>query len=388
MLSSFPPQTQGIQSYAGPLAAALGHLGPLTAIGFRNMYPPLLFPGVQHAFDPTWPAPAAPGLDLRLVLRWYHPAGWWWHAHRTACDVFHAQWWSLPLFPVTAIFVRTMRRRGVPIVLTLHNVAPHEPAPRFEHATAWLCRHADHIFVHGRVNREQAIARYAVPPNRVESIRFGIAGPDTAATPGDAAASRERLGLPQGVPLLLFFGIIRTYKGLHDLIEAFARVSTRHPEAHLVIAGKPWEPWQPYADRIRAHGLDRRVITRLDYIPQAEVAHYYCACDAAALPYTHFDAQSAVGMHSLAHNLPTVLSQTGALPEWVDNDPQWLTPPGNPAALAERLDAILQDRKAACAAFRQVADRVRIEASWQRVAAVHHDCYARLARGTYPATRF
>ena len=373
MLGSFPPQTQGVQSYCGPLAEALGHVAPLTAIGFKRMYPPLVFPGVQQPLDPTWPAPTAPQLDLRLALTWYNPAAWCWHAARTPCDVFHAQWWSLPLFPVTATFVATMRRRGKPIVLTLHNVVPHEPAPRFERATEWLCNRADRIFVHGARNREQAMERYGLPASRVVTVPFGASPPPPITdTPAEA---RARLGLPAYAPLILFFGIIRPYKGLHDLIEAFASIARAHPAARLVIAGKPWEDWAPYAERIRARGLEERVITRLEFVPQDEVQLYYRACDANAIPYTHFDAQSGVGTLSLAHAIPTVVTRTGALPDWVDNQPEWVVPPEDPVALGDALGAILSDLPAKRAAFEALAARMRETTSWGHVAETHLEVY-------------
>jgi len=379
MLGSFPPQTQGVQSYCGPLAAALGQHAPVIAIGHQRMYPPYLFPGVQRPLDPTWPAPEAPMLDVRLPLLWFNPAGWLWHAARTPCDVFHAQWWSLPLFPVTATFVAIMRRRGKPIVLTLHNVAPHEPAPRFEKATAWLCRRADRILVHGELNREQAIERYGVPAERIQTVPF--CAPPVQHMPGGAAETqaeaRARIGLPAEGPLILFFGIIRPYKGVHDLIEAFGRIAGEHPDARLVIAGKPWEDWSPYAERIRALGLEDRVITRLEYIPQEEVYLYYTACDAAALPYTHFDAQSAVGNLNIFYRLPTVVTRTGALPEWVDNDPEWIVPPEDPQALGEALATILENMDERQAAFDVVAAIVRQSVSWEHVSAIHLEAYRR-----------
>lgn len=159
LLGSFPPQAQGIPGYCGALALAqaLAAEGTVRAIGFKAMYPGFLFPGVKTTMDPSSLMPQAPGLSVRHSLAWYNPLGWLWHAFTTPADIVHIQWWSLPLFPVCFTFALAAKLRHKPLVITAHNVLPHEPGPWFIRASRVLYRRADHLIVHSDVNRAQLL---------------------------------------------------------------------------------------------------------------------------------------------------------------------------------------------------------------------------------------
>ena len=371
LLGAFPPQAQGIPGYCGALAAALAAHGPVQALGFKAMYPRWLFPGVKTAMDPTSQPPNAENLTVRHPLAWYNPAGWLWHAWRTPADIVHIQWWSLPLFPVCLAFALVARLRGKPVVVTVHNVLPHESSPWFLRASRLLCRRAGHVIVHSEANRRQFLEHYNPDPDRVSCIPMGV---DAAAAPLPAPESaRRRLGLPADRPTLLCFGTIRSYKGLADLLRALAIVRAMHPAVQLLIAGKPWEPWGPYQALIDALGLGECVHTMLDYIPEENVATCFAAADLAVLPYTHFDAQSAVGAQVLAAGRPLIVTDTGGLPELVGHDPRWIAPPNDPDVLAEKIRAFLDDPEGATTNFAEIAARA---VTWAASAEAHWAVYS------------
>lgn len=375
MLGSFPPQAQGIPMYCQGLAESLSRVCTLEAIGYRRMYPAWLFPGVKESFDPE--KPAMQGGDLRVShpLAWYAPWGWLAVACRLRAEVFHLQWWSLPLFPVSAVFVAVMRLRGIPVVVTVHNVIPHERSRGFLAAGRWLCRRAARVLVHSAVNREQLIAQYGVPPEHVVQVPHG--SPVPAQLPEREAAC-ARLGLSPERRYVLAFGVIRPYKGVADLLDALAAIAGTHPDVDVIIAGKPWVDWAPYAAQIEVLGLGARVHTYLDYIPETAVGDYFAAADLVALPYTHFDAQSGVGALALPYGKPLLVSGTGALPEWVDHDPDWTIPPAAPAELAARLRRVFRDVDSARETFAPIAARVLARHGWPVAAAAHRDVYATL----------
>lgn len=377
LLGAFPPQAQGIPGYCGALATALAARGPVHALGFKAMYPRRLFPGVKAAMDPTARPPRAEHLTVAHSLAWYNPLGWCWHAGRTPADVVHIQWWSLPLFPVCLTFAVAARLRRKPTVITVHNVLPHETSPWFRRASRVLYRFADCLMVHSAANREQLLEHFQLPAERVVHIPMGIG--DTAADLPNRQAAREALGVPADAPTLLFFGTIRPYKGLADLLRALAAVRTRHPDVQLLIAGKPWEAWEPYQAIIDHEGLGDCVHTTLDYIPEADVNTYFAAADLAVLPYTHFDAQSAAGAQLLAAGKPLIVTETGGLPDLVGHDPRWIAPPRDPAALAKKIGAFLDNPAAGAAAFTEIAATTRETMSWEAAAAAHWGTYEREA---------
>ena len=376
LLGSFPPQAQGIPGYCGALAQALAAHGPVHAIGFKAIYPAFLFPGVKMTTDATSQAPQAPNLELRHSLAWYNPLGWLWNAFVTPASIVHIQWWSLPLFPVCLTFALAAKLRHIPVVITVHNVLPHEPSPWFLRASRVLYRLADHLIVHSEVNRAQLLEHFRCDVNRVSCVPMGIGAPATPTL--DKESPRAQLGIPNARPTLLFFGTIRSYKGLDVLLRALAEVRKHHPEVLLVIAGKPWEPWARYQAIIDDLGLAKHVITRLDYIPEAEVSHYYAATDLVVLPYRHFDAQSAVGAQVLGHGRPMIVTDSGGLPALVNHDTRWIAAPDDPEALADTIDAFLADPTSATQAFAEIARQAGERMSWQASAAAHWAIYKQL----------
>ncbi|MBL7649756.1 MAG: glycosyltransferase family 4 protein [Candidatus Hydrogenedentes bacterium] len=377
LLGSFPPQAQGIPGYCGALARALAARGAVQAVGFKAMYPAFLFPGVKRAMDPTSSAPQAPGLTVRHSLAWYNPIGWLWNALTTPADIVHIQWWSLPLFPVCLAFALAARLRRLPVVVTVHNVLPHEPSPWFLRASRMLYRFADQLIVHSETNRTQLLEHFLLPADRVAAVPMGVDA--TIATPMEPRLAREQLGLDQDRPTLLFFGTIRPYKGLHVLLYALAIIRRRYPDIQLVVAGAPWEPWENYQIIMRAEGIEANVHTRLGHIPESEVPLWFAAADLVVLPYTHFDAQSAVGAQVLGHGRPLMVTACGGLPALVHGEKRWIAQPDDPVSLAVKLGDFLEDREGAEADFAAIARRVGEGMSHEAAAGAHWTIYDRMA---------
>jgi len=372
LLGAFPPQAQGIPGYCGALAVALASHGRVRAVGFKAMYPRWLFPGVKTAMDPTSVLPATENLTMRHALTWYNPLGWLWHAVRTPADIVHIQWWSLPLFPVCFTFAVIARLRRKPVVVTVHNVQPHEASRGFAWASGILYRMADHLLVHSTVNRDQLAAQYPAAAGRITCVPMGIAA---AGLPVGSAEARRRIGVPEGRPTLLFFGTIRPYKGLDILLRALKAVRKSHPEVQLVIAGMPWEPWARYEAIIEKESLGDHVHLALRHIPESEVGDYFAAADCVVLPYTHFDAQSAAGAQALSHGKPLIVTRTGGLPDLVAGDARWIAAPEDALALAEKIEAFFSNPEDATKAFEKIIAAAQGDRSWETIAAAHWKVY-------------
>ncbi len=376
LLGSFPPQAQGIPGYCGGLARALAACGAVHAIGFKAMYPAFLFPGVKRTVDPTSTCPEAPGLTVRHSLAWYNPIGWLWNALVTPADIVHIQWWSLPLFPVCLTFALAARLRRVPVVITVHNVLPHEPSPWFLRASRMLYFIADQLIVHSEVNRAQLTEHFPFSADRVACVPMGVES--SAELPVDPRIARHHLGLAQDRPTLLFFGTIRPYKGLHVLLYALAILRRRYPDLQLAIAGTPWESWENYQIIMRAEGIEANVHTHLGHIPESEVPLWFAAADLVVLPYTHFDAQSAVGAQVLGHGRPLMVTACGGLPALVNGEKRWIALPDDPVSLAVKLSDFLEDPAGASADFATLAQQTREGMSWEVSAKAHWAIYDRL----------
>ncbi len=338
MLGSLPP-IRGLSSYCLDLVLALLDRLTIEFISFKALYPAALYPGDRLADDETFPPLDHPALNVRRRLAWYNPLTWLTEAFGVRAELLHAQWWSLPLFPVYYLVCAGFRLRGRPVVITVHNVRPHERSPLYRLLSRLLFQLGDHLIVHTASARAQLCKYYGIAAGRVSVVPHGPlafhVGQDM-----DRGRIRKELGFAPHQKVVLVFGAIRPYKGIDTALRAFARVSLNRPELRLLIAGRLWEKWEPYQQLIAKLKIESNVSTRLEYIPSGDVHRFFCAADMIVLPYRHFDSQSGVASTAVAFRKPMVVTNVGGLPDLVP-DKRFVVPPDDPPALANAMDACL-----------------------------------------------
>ncbi len=325
------PYRGGIAHHTTMLYHTLVSYGHRVSLySFKRQYPGWLFPGrtdrdtsvlklsaeCEYTLDSlnplTWRATA------RAIL-----------AHQPAALIL--QWW-VPFFaPMWIVLARGARRAGIKVLFICHNVLPHEPRPW----DAWLARGAlglgEGFIVHSQEERARLLA--LLPGRRVEVSPLPIY--DMFATHlMSQDQARRKLELPSTAPVLLFFGLVREYKGLRYLLEAMPAIRAGCPDVRLLVVGEFWENKQVYLDQIVRLGIEQDVIVVDRYVPNEETLLYFSAADVAVLPYTQV-TQSAVVQLAFGFGVPVITTRVGGLAEVVtDGDTGWLVPPGDPTALA------------------------------------------------------
>lgn len=169
-------------------------------------------------------------------------------------------------------------------------------------------------------------------------------------------------------PVVLFFGTLQAYKGVDVLVEAFAEVRRRVPDARLVVAGAASGEVDTAALARRAEEIGG-VSLRLGYVPVPEVAPLVRAARVVALPYRNANAS---GVAHLAHSFsrPVVTTAVGDLPAAVaDGETGLVVPPGDPSALAEALTDLLTDPERAARMGTAGRETLAERASWPDIAA-------------------
>jgi glycosyltransferase involved in cell wall biosynthesis len=177
-------------------------------------------------------------------------------------------------------------------------------------------RLSDHIFVHTDKMKSELIARFAVGAGKVSVIPFGI-NKTIRDTGLSSEAARERLGIGAPDKVLLFFGQIAPYKGLHYLIAAFDELVREEGNYRLIIAGKPkWSGtyWTEVKRAIMESGCGDRIVERIEFIPDEETETYFKAADVLILPYTDI-FQSGVLFLGYNFGLPAIATDVGSLKE-------------------------------------------------------------------------
>ena len=267
-----------------------------------------------------------------------------------------------------------LRALGVRLVWTVHNLLDHErAAPRSERAVRHaVARLVDRIVVHCGAAIESVAETYRLPERVADRVRVVPHGTFEGVYADDVcdSAARDRLDLSPDVPVITFFGLIRPYKRVPELIETFKRVSG---DARLLVVGNPWN--EELENRVRAAGADDdRVRTVLEYVPEDEIQVYMRASDAVALP---FDSVLTSGSAVLAMTFgrAVVVPSMGCLPELVGPEGGHLYDPEDPEGLEDALRSAVDDRER----LREMGRRNREAArrlEWGQIAERTREIYA------------
>lgn len=343
LLSSLPP-IKGISKYTAGLLGGFSKNGgtEIEALGFKNIYPEFLYPGGTK--DDSLKPINLPNVRTRRFITWYNPLGWIYAGLTAKGEVLHAQWWSYALAPVYLTVLGIARYIGrKKIVITIHNVKPHEQGAIKDFANRSVLKLADHFIVHSRSNKIKLSELQNVSADRISVVPHGIILPDEISDM-TALAARKELGIPAKAKTILFFGTIREYKGLDILLESLALISKEIPDVKLVIAGKPWEDWEKYQSIIDRHNIKSYLRADLEFISEEDIEKYFKVADIAVFPYKDFDSQSGAGSLALAFSKAIVVSDVGGLAELV-NDPRALSRANDPEDLALKMAGILNDNK-------------------------------------------
>ena len=273
--------------------------------------------------------------------------------YRPSADIVHFQW-----LPVQALDVHLLPRDR-PRVLTAHDVLPREPRPGQLRGQRRLYERMDAVVVHSEHGRRRLVDELGLDAARVHVIPHGAFTHLAGAAAAEPPWRTDK-------PVVLFFGLLRPYKGLDVLLEAW----DGSVDAELWIVGRPFGVELP--DTLPP-GV--RVLPR--FVSDAEVAGLFRRADVVVLPYREID-QSGVLFTALAFGRPLVLSDVGGFPEVAATGAAELVPAGDAAALRHALAAVVADpaRRAELAAAAERA--AAAEYSWDAIAEQHLALYASL----------
>jgi glycosyltransferase involved in cell wall biosynthesis len=309
----------------------------------------------------------APRSRARLPLKTLEYMPTMWRARRRleslAPDIVHLQWLFRPETDIRWLRAVAAER---PTVFTAHDLAGMLSRRR----EAWLkvCKTVDRVVVHSRRGADE-LAGLGVPRARIARIPhpvFASAGPIVDGPRGQT---------------LLFFGLIRAYKGVDLLLRALPVVARDRPDVRLVVAGDPLEPVAPLRKLATELGVDERIDWRLGFLPDDEVADVLAAASVVVLPYRRRVDASGVLALAVGHGLPIVASDVGSLGETVaEFGAGEVVPPEDFEALATACVRLLGDDRRRDEAVRGAA-RAREALTWEAAAGQHEALYEQLVHG-------
>lgn len=233
------------------------------------------------------------------------------------------------------------RLMGRKVVITAHDVESFVSSLEAPFMSRMAYHLAHRVIAHNRISRNELINRLQVPAEKIAVIPHGNYLHALRPMP-PVNIARERLGIPVHAKVLLFFGQIKEVKGLDILLNAMPLVLRQHPDAVLLIAGKPWKTnFAEYQAKIDELGINNACFTHIRYIPDEEVPLYYSAADLVVLPYRRI-YQSGVVLMAMSYGKAVLVSDIPGMLEVVrDMDTGFVFRSGNINDLASKLDAVL-----------------------------------------------
>lgn len=274
-------------------------------------------------------------------------------AGRGGADVVHYQWLTLEALDAY------LMSRSAPTVFTSHNVLRRGEGRLRELAARLVASRADALIAHTAAGARQLGERFGADPERVRVIPHGAF--DYLTRQAHEEPLPAKLAAAQG-PVILWFGVLRPYKGVDVLLEAFKGLEG----AELWIVGRPWMAVEPLARAAEEAAGTVRFVDR--FVTDPEIPAFFRRADVVVLPYRRID-QSGVLYTALAFGKPMVLSDVGGFSE-IGNEhgAARLVAPEDPRALREALAELVADPGQRERLGERAAQAAAGHFSWDRIA--------------------
>lgn len=312
-----PRFLSGVSYFTMRLSNALSELMGVKTILFRNMLPKRLFPGWKRVGKTLTNLHYSDRVYVIELMDWYNPLTWIKAYKMTRnVDAVILQWWTSSVAHVY-LFIELLNRKKVPIVIEFHEVVdPLEssimPIRVYSKIMAGFIRKlATNYVVHSESDKSLISKSYGIEEDRIQIVYHGIYDHYKVHKKDEI---RGKLGIGDEEFVILFFGLLRPYKGVKYLVKAYEKL----PEdirkgSRLLIVGETWEDTET-ENLVRNSECRNRIKMVSKYVGDEEVSEFFSAADVLAIPYTRA-SQSGVAHIGMAYGLPIIASRVGGLVE-------------------------------------------------------------------------
>lgn len=323
------------------LCRALTYAGHDCSIwSFSLQYPSFLFPGSSQFTD----APAPAGITIRTLVNSINPFNWikvGRMLNREKPDLIVVRFWLPFMGACLGTILRLAKRNGHSrVVCIADNVIPHEKRPGDKPLTTYFIKPVDAFVVMSKKVLDD-LRQFTQKPARLMPHplydNFGTKLPKSEAR--KSLKDLFGIDIDGETPLLVFFGLIRHYKGLDLLLDALTL--TKNTQVKLLVAGEFYEDPKPYLEQIEKNGLTGRVLLRNAFIEEPDVKYFICAGDCVIQPYRSA-TQSGVTPVAYHFEVPMIVTNAGGLPQMVPDGVAGLVCTANSASIAAAIDRFFQ----------------------------------------------
>ena len=334
------PLRGGIANFNDSLFTALENEHDVHIIGFSMQYPSFLFPGKTQYETGARHISAR----SRQLINTINPISW----HTAASEIIKinpdcilVHYW-MPFFaPALGTIIRRVKRKiKVRVIGIIHNLNPHERMPAGRLLTRYFLNTC-----HGFITMSSAVSQELEEAGMTGTIKM-IPHPvyDIFGESVSRQFACDFLGLEPSRHYLLFFGIIRNYKGLDLLLKAMASQRLSHLDLKLLVAGEFYENEKKYLDMVQELGLQHKIMFTNNFVPREDVAHYFAVADLVALPYLSA-TQSGIVQVAYHFNKPVLVTDVGGLKEVVPHGKVGYVCEKDPEAIAGSIADFFDNEK-------------------------------------------
>lgn len=341
LLGTAHPFRGGLASYNERLALEFikeGH--EVEIFTFTIQYPNFLFPGKSQFSE----EPAPKNLIIKRKVNSVNPFNWIKVGNeikRLKPDILIFKFWLPFMGPCFGTIARRVKKnRHTKIITVLDNVIPHEHRFGDKMFTRYFLKPIDaFISMSKSVADDLNIFDQKKPRDFNPHPLFDNFG---EAIPKEKA--KEILGLDPNSRYILFFGIIRDYKGLDLLLEAFEKLPSRQKNVKLLVAGEYYSNEEKYKQLIADLKIENDVKVVNEFIKDSEVGRYFCAADIVAQPYKNA-TQSGVTQIGYHFETPMLVTNVGGLPEMIPDGKVGYVVEPNPESISKALEDFFNSDK-------------------------------------------
>ena len=300
-------------------------------ISYKLQYPNFLFPGSSQ-FEKSGSAPL--GIKIHTILNTINPFNWLMVARfirKQKPDFILFRYW-LPFFGPCLGTIGKLVKSHTKVLALTDNIIPHEKRIGDHVFTKYFVKNCDGFIAMSKVvlndlsiftqNLNKAYSPHPMYQNYGDLISIDLA--------------RKKLNLNPHDKIILFFGLIRHYKGLDILLEALAAPEIKNQGIKLLIAGEFYDDKNFYLQLIKKLNLQDCVIVHDKFIPNDEVRDYFCASNLVAQTYRNA-TNSGVTMVGYFYEKPMLVTNVGGLSEIVPNEVCGYVVENNCALISEKV---------------------------------------------------
>ena len=315
------PLRGGISESNHALQCAFEEKGGITKIvSYSLQYPNFLFPGknqnmddIKKSSDNTFQL-----INTLNPISWIQTIRW---IIKEEPDYVIVRYWH-PYFAICLSFIiNILKKKSFFIIGWVDNVNPHESIPFQHFLTACFLKSCNAFVVMSNSVKNDLIKLHSVIESKIHFHPHPIY--NVFGKTINKSIAKSNIGITEFKDVnhdryILFFGLIRKYKGLNLLLDVMASKKIKAMNLKLIIAGEFYESREKYLNKINSLNLNDTIQLYDFYIKNEDVVNYFCAADIVVQPYLSA-TQSGVSMVAYNFNKPILLTNVGGLSEYVDH---------------------------------------------------------------------